>query len=86
MLDALRELDELKMPYDKLFSGYGFNFGELRIGPYRIFVCLIAPDEYLLLHIFRKQDNETPEQEVNRALKHYFDWKARTEEPDDQKP
>ena len=59
----------IQTPYYKRFRGMGYDIGELRIGDFRIFVSEVEPTIYLMLHIFRKNTNKTPENELKLAKK-----------------
>src|SRR5688572_29662539 len=74
MLEALTSVDMLAMPYYRQFRGYLLDFGELRIGNFRIFVHKLSENEYLLLHLFRKKSDETPTSEIDIALKRLQDY------------
>lgn len=61
------EIPSLQMPPYREFTGYRVRFGKLRPLPFRIFVHQYAPHQWVLLHAFRKQSDETPLREINRA-------------------
>ena len=73
MLDALQQVDELGMPYFRIFRGFAVTLGELRIGAFRIFVhrldALPGQERWLLVHMFRKKSERTPQREIETAVK-----------------
>jgi phage-related protein len=74
MLEALASVSVLSMPYYRQVRGFLLDFGELRIGNFRIFVHKLTETEYLLLHLFRKKSDETPSAEIDIALKRLQDY------------
>lgn len=73
MLEALAQVDELRMPYFKIFRGFTVTLGELRIGAFRIFAhrleALPGQERWLLVHVFRKKSERTPHREIDLAIK-----------------
>ena len=52
---------------------------ELRPGKNRILYFYFKDNKFVLLHMFRKETNKTPKQEIKRALKECADYKERNE-------
>ena len=76
-LAVMAEFPHLQEPQYKRFTGYPFDFGELRPGNFRIFVHRVREGVYLLLHAFRKKSDETPAKEINLATKRVFNYMSR---------
>lgn len=73
-LSQLRVFPVLGYPHYLQFIGYALDIGELRLGPFRIFVHRISPTEYLMVHAFRKRTAATPAQEVVKAVNRIQDF------------
>lgn len=67
--------NSLGMPMVKHLQGT--DLWELRPFPHRIIYCVMGGDQIVLLHIFVKKSEETPNTELNTALKRYKKLKGR---------
>ena len=76
-LVVMASFPQLQEPQYKRFTGYPFDFGELRPGDFRIFVHRVSEGVYLMLHAFRKKSNDTPEKEINLATKRVLNYMSR---------
>jgi len=70
---------QLKMPQSKFLKKEKIPLWELRPQPGRILYAALAYNEegdevFILLHHFIKKRNDTPQKEVDIAIKRYFDW------------
>jgi phage-related protein len=84
MLDALNTVERLGKPYFKAFGGFTVTLGELIIGPFRIFVhrleSMPGEERYLMVHMFRKKSNETPQREIDAAIKNIYAFRYAQEQ------
>lgn len=70
----LSKVDLMKSPEYKKFTNISTDFGRIRIGDFRIFVHKISSKEWLMLRIFRKKTNDTPENEIEIALQRLINF------------
>lgn len=70
----------LKMPSAKFLKGQQIPLWELRPQPERILYASLVGDKIILLHNFTKKRNDTPQKELDIAVKRYFDWIERNGE------
>lgn len=64
-IDA-RLRDHLSMPFFKTLKGTRIS-GELRNNQWRVLLYVINNEEYLILNVFKKKSNETPQAELVKA-------------------
>jgi phage-related protein len=63
----------------KRFKGYdeGIQFGELILGDFRVLVYRRSETSFVLLRLFRKQANETPPSEKDKAYQRLLNYLSR---------
>ena len=68
-----RMFPQIQRPFFKLFKDE-YITGEIIVGNFRIFVYRVSEKEYLLVRLFRKKSNETPESEKEIARNRIKQW------------
>lgn len=71
-----KDVDTIKAPAYKNFKSGDYDFGRLRIGDFRIFVHRSSPTKWIMLHVYRKTTDSTPESETLIALKRLREYKS----------
>jgi len=74
MID-IRERISLSMPIYKPFKNSKLS-GEFRKNQYRILVYKLNENDFLMLSIFKKKQDETPKQEIERAERRLNEYKS----------
>ena len=71
---------ELRMPHARLLQG---KLRELRMdgrpNSYRIIYAAVTGHNFLLLHLFAKKSQATPQREIATASRRLFDYEQRTQ-------
>ena len=77
MIITARENEELTQPLFKPLKGTKIT-AELRYGQFRIMLLRVSTDDYLMLSVFKKKTDNTPENEIIKAENRIKEFLNRT--------